>query len=424
MITEVATKTEVARKPAVRGVLILFTVLLLSIGAALVFAVLPRLARQKTLLADSRADNVHVPVVLVAKVQRAASTDVLELPGNLLAFNEAPIYARIDGYIRRRLVDISYKVKKGDLMMELDTPELDQQIHQAEAALSQSQAVVQQFAASLEHAKANVNLAKVTLDRWKRLTEQGVFAKQEEDEKQANYDLMVADVASAEANLAAAKNAVTVSEANLSRLRETKAFSRITAPFDGVVSGRYADAGALVTAGNTSGNHEVFRLAQLDPIRVYVDVPQTYVDPIRATAKHPATLTVEQLPGRTFPGTVMDTNSALDPASRTMLAVVWVPNPKGELLPGMFGRVKFRLTEAFRPLVVPGDTVMSRSDGPRVAVVNQQMRVELRRIDPGRDYGSRMEVMSGVKDGELLIVNPTDEVREGVQVQVQVQTAK
>src|ERR1017187_3738569 len=375
MIQEVATKVEAARRPAIRGVLILFTVLLLLIGAAVVFAVLPRLARQKTLLADSRADNVHVPTVLVAKVQRAAGTDVLELPGNLLAFNEAPIYARTDGYINRRLVDISYKVKKGDLMMELDTPELDQQIHQGEAALSQSQAVVKQNVAGLEHAKANVHLAKITLDRWKRLAAEGVFSKQDEDEKQANHDLLVADVASAEANLAAAKNAVTVSEANLSRLRELKGFSRITAPSDGVVSGRYADAGALVTAGNTSGKHEVFRLAQIDPLRVYVSVPQTYVAPIRSTVKHPAQLTVEQLPGRVFPGTVMDTNSALDPASRTMLTVVFVPNPKGELLPGMFGYVKFKLTEAFRPLVVPGDTVVSRSDGPHVAVVNRQGRV-------------------------------------------------
>ena len=414
-----ATRPQPTTRPRARGILVLFTTLLLVIGAAVVFAVLPRLARQKTLIAASRADNVHVPVVIAAKVQRSPGSDVLELPGNLLAFNEAPIYARTDGYIRRRLVDISYKVKKGDLMMELDTPDLDQQIHQAQAALSQSQAGVKQFEASLIHAKANVQLAKVTLERWKRLAAHGVFSKQEEDEKQANYDVLAADVLSAEANLAAAKNAVSVSEANLNRLQELKAFSRITAPFDGVVSGRYADVGALVTSGNASGNHEMFRLAQIDPIRVYVSVPQTYVDLIRGTVKRPAQLTVQQLPGRTFPGTVMDTNSALDPTSRTMLTVVYIPNPKGELLPGMFGYVKFKLADTLRPLVVPGDTIVSRSDGPHVVVVGKDGRVQSRRIDPGRDYGSRMEVMSGVSEGETLVVNPTDEIREGVQVRIQ-----
>jgi RND family efflux transporter MFP subunit len=415
----VATKPKVARRPSVRGILTLFAVLLLAIGAAVVFAVLPRLARQKTLLAGSREDNVHVPVVITAKVVRSAGSDVLDLPGNLLAFNEALIYARTDGYITRRLVDISYKVKKGDLMMELDTPDLDQQILQAQAALSQSQAGVKQFEASLTHAKANLQLAKVTLDRWKRLAESGVFSKQDEDEKQANYDLLAADVLSAEANLAAARNAVAVSTANLNRLKDLKEFSRITAPFEGVVSGRYADVGALVTAGNASGNHEMFRLAQIDPIRVYVSVPQTYVDPIRSTVKRPAQLTVQQLPGRIFQGKVMDTNSALDPATRTMLTVVYVANPKGELLPGMYGTVRFKLAETFRPLVVPGDTIVSRSDGPQVAVVSVERRVQMRRINPGRDYGSRMEVMSGVSEGEILVVNPTDEIREGVQVQVQ-----
>ncbi len=415
----VLTRPEVAaRRPAVRGILILFAVLLLAIGAAVVFAVLPRLHRQKTLLADSRVDNVHMPVVIIAKVQRSAGADILDLPGNLLAFNEAPIYARVDGYVKRRLVDIGYKVNKGDLMMELDTPELDQQIAQARAVLSQSQAGVKQNEANLVHSKASLQLARVTLERWKRLSTEGVFSRQSEDEKQADFETRQAEVASAEANLAAARNAVSVSEASLKRLEEQKSFSRIIAPFTGVVSGRYADVGALITAGNTSGNHEMFRLAQIDPIRVYVSVPQTWVGPIRSTVKHAAQLTVQQLPGHTFEGKVMDTNSALDPNSRTMLTVVYVPNPARQLLPGMFGTVRFHLLEKFRPLMIPGDTVVSRADGPHVAVVGVGNHVEIRAIDPGRDFGSRMEVASGVSEGESLIVNPTDEIRDGVEVQV------
>ncbi len=418
MMETVVTTPHVARRPAVRGILVLFAILLLIIGAIVLLAVLPRLARQKTLIAESRTDSVHTPVVMVAKVERSAGTNVLELPGNLLALNEAPIYARVDGYVKRRLVDISYKVKQGELMMELDTPELDQQIAQAQATLSQSQAGVRQVEASLNQSKASLQLARVTLDRWKRLASEGVFARQAEDEKQADFETRQAELAAAEANLAAAKNAVTVSEANLKRLQELKSFSRIIAPFTGVVSGRYADVGALITAGNSGGNHEMFRLSQIDPIRVYVSVPQIYVGAIQGTRKGAAELSVQQLPGRLFEGKVMDTNSALDPTSRTMLAVVYVPNPKGELLPGMFGTMKFHLAQVVQPLVVPGDTILSRADGPHVAILGADGRVRLRRIDPGRDFGSRMEVASGVTEGETLIVNPTDEIRDGVQVQI------
>lgn len=412
----VATPSHVARRPAVRGILILFGVLIIVIGAAVLFAVMPRLARQKTLLAESRADSVHVPMVIVSKVKRDAAIDVLELPGNLLALNEAPTYARADGYMSQRMVDIGYSVKQGQLMAELDTPELDQQIVQAQAALSQAQAAVKQNEAALVHSKANLALAKVTLERWKRLSEHGVFSKQEQDEKQANYDVLEADVASADANLAAAKNAVSVTEANVKRLQELKAFSHIRAPFDGVITGRFVDVGTLVTAG---ANREMFRVAQIDPLRIFVSVPQAFVDPVRAIAGKPAELRVQQLPGRVFQSRVARSNSALDPGSRTMLTVLYVPNPKGELLPGMYGYVKFKLAETFKPLVVPGDTVVSRSTGPHVAVVSAQGKVQMRHINPGRDFGSRMEVLDGVTEGESVIVNPTDEIRDGVQVQIQ-----
>jgi RND family efflux transporter MFP subunit len=385
---------------------------------AVLFGLMPRLARQKTLLAESRADNVHMPVVDVVKVERSKGTNTLELPGNLLALNEAPIYARTDGYVKRRLVDIASQVKQGDLMMELDTPDLDQQIRQAEAAVSQAKASVKQYEASVIHAKATLQLSRITLDRWKRLTAEGVVSKQDEDEKQADYDTKVAEVAAADANVVASRDAVAATEANLKRLQEVKAFARITAPFDGVVNGRFADVGALVTAGSGSSNRELFRLSQIDPMRVYVQVPQTFVGPIRAAGRRSAKITVQQLPGRVFQGTVMDTNASLDPASRTMLTVLYVPNPKSELLPGMFAYVTFSLNETLRPLVVPGDTIMSKTDGPHVAVVGAGGRVQFRRIEPGRDFGSRMEVLNGVSEGETLVINPTDEVREGGQVQV------
>jgi membrane fusion protein (multidrug efflux system) len=413
----VATKPHTARRPAARGILLLFVVLFAAIAAAVVFAILPRLAHQKTLLADSRADAVHLPQVLTAKAQRAAASDVLELPGNLQPLNEAPIYARTDGYLKQRLVDYGTPVKKGQLIAELETPDLDQQIQQAEAALSQSQAAVKQHEAALVRAEAAVQLARVTLQRYKRLSAHGVFSKQDEDEKQANFEVLQADVGSAEANLAAGKNAVAVNEANLRRLNEVKGFARILAPFDGVVTARNVDVGTLITAGNAGPNREMYRVAQIDPLRIFVSVPQAYVGAVRAAEGQEAELTVQQLPGRKFAARVAQLNSALDANSRTMLTVLTVRNPRGELLPGMFGYVRFRLSDTFRPLIVPGDTIIPRSDGPHVAVVNAQGRVEFRRIEPGRDFGSRMEVLSGVSEGDTLVVNATDEIREGVQVQ-------
>lgn len=410
-------KPQTARRPAARGILILFAILIAAIAAAVVFAVLPRLARQKTLLADSRADAVHVPLVLVAKVQRSAGSETLDLPGNLEPLNQAPIYARTDGYLKQRLVDYGTPVKKGQLIGELETPDLDQQIRQAEAALSQSQAAIKQYEAVLVRAKAAVQLAKVTLDRYNRLAPKGVFSKQDWDEKQANFNVLAADVGAAEANLAAGKNAVAVNEANLKRLHEIKGFARIVSPYDGVVTARNVDEGTLITSGNTTSNREMFRVAQIDPLRIFVSVPQAYVSSIRAAAGETAQLTVQQLPGRVFAARVAQNNAALDSTSRTMLTVLYVANPKGELLPGMFGYVRFKLSASFRPLVVPGDTIMSRSNGPNVAVINAQNRVEMRRIEPGRDFGARMEVLSGVSEGETLIVNPTDEIREGVEVQ-------
>ena len=404
------------KRPGVKGVLALFAILLVAIAAAVVFAVAPRLARQKSLLASARADSVHMPVVAVAKVVRAKGAGALELPGDLIALNEVPIYARADGYMKQRLVDIAYRVKQGQLLAELDTPELDQQIRQAEASLSQARASEKQFDAAVVHAKAALKLSQLTLERWKKLSTEGVVAKQAEDEKQGDFDVKQAEVVSAEANVAAAKNAVAVSEANLKRLQELKGFSRIVAPFDGYITGRNSDVGLLVSAG--SATREIFKIAQIDPMRIFVSVPQSYVEPVRAVAGKPAKLTVQQLPGREFTARVARSNAALDPQTRTMLTVLYVDNPKAELLPGMYAQVKFTLEDTFRPLVIPGDTVASKPDGPNVASVGADGKVHMRRIQPGRDFGSSMEVLSGVSDGEALVVNPTDEIREGVQVQV------
>jgi RND family efflux transporter MFP subunit len=395
----------------------MFAILALLVAAAIVYGLLPRLERQRGYLAEAKIDNERLPAVNVARVRRAPAKAELELPGTLQALNEAPIFARVEGYIKRRYVDIGEKVKAGQPMLDLDTPELEQQIRQAEAALSQSEAAIKQLEAAIRQARANLQLARVTLERTNKLTAEGVLSKQELDDKQATFEAREADVAAAEANLAAGRNAVGVNEANLQRLHELKTFSRITAPFDGVITYRNPDVGTLISPGNSGNNREMFRVAQIDPLRIFVSVPQAYVAEVEGTAGTKAELTVEQIPGRKFIADVRRSNAALDPNSRTMLTVLYIDNPKAELLPGMFGNVKFKVGDAVRPLIVPGDAIVSRPDGPHVATVAGDT-VRFRKIQPGRDFGSSMEVYDGLAEGDLVVANPTDEIREGAKVQV------
>lgn len=397
-------------------VLGLFGLLALLVGAAVIFGLLPRLAQQKQFLAEAESDEERLPAVSVVRVTRAPAQSQIELPGTLLAMNEAPIYTRVDGYIKARYIDIGVQVKKGTLMAELDTPELDQQIRQGESAVAQSQSALRQLEAAIRQAKANAQLAKVTADRVSALAREGVLSKQDLDDKEATLEARLADVAAAEANLAAGKNAVAANEANLQRLRELKAFSRIVAPFDGYVTYRSPDVGSLITAGNANPKSEMFRVADIDPMRIFVSVPQTMVPQVQSTKGTQAEFTVEQLPGRVFKAQVRRSNAALDAASRTMLTVLYADNPKAELLPGMFGNVRFHVGDTVRRLIVPGDALVVRSDGRYVAVAAPDGVVHMRKIETGRDLGTTLEVMSGVEEGDLVISSPTDQIHEGAKV--------
>jgi multidrug efflux pump subunit AcrA (membrane-fusion protein) len=406
------------RKPAIARVAGLFGILALLIGAAVVFGLLPRLSRQRQFLAEAKTDEERLPGVNVVAVERAPAKTDLELPGTLVALNEAPIFARVDGYIKSRHADLGQRVGKNQLMMQLDTPELDQQILQAQASISQSQASIKQLEAAIRQARANEHLAEITAGRVRKLTAEGVLSKQDLDDKDAALEARQADVAAAEANLAAGRSALASVEANLQRLRETKSFARLVAPFDGFVTYRNPDVGSLITAGNGNARSEMFRVAQIDPMRIFVNVPQGFVPQVQAAARTRAELTVEQLPGRKFTADVRSVNASLDAASRTMLTVLYAANPKGELLPGMFAQVKFHVGDKVRRLMVPGDTVIARSEGKYVAVTDTAGNVKFRRIEPGRDLGTTLEVLGGVNEGDLVIVNPTDEVRDGARVQL------
>jgi RND family efflux transporter MFP subunit len=417
MIIEPAPKTSARPRPrtGLRGLLAFFVLLGLLVAAAVVGGVLPRLSKQKALAAAETAGR-DLPMVEVATARAASTRAELELPGELQALVDSPIFARVDGYLRTRLVDYGDRVKTGQLLGEIDTPELDQQIGQARATLSQSQSALAELKADLDLSQANLNLARLTVDRWRRLQKGGVVSRQETDQREADFAVRQAQVAKAQASIATAQETVRVNEASLRRLQEMKIFARVVAPFDGVITARNVDIGTLINSGNGGSTRELFHIAQIEVLRIFVNVPQTDVASI-----HPgqsAEVLVQELPGQTFSAKVTRIANALDTSSRAMLAVLEIPNPRGILMPGMYTQVRFVTGRSAPAVIVPGDTLLLGRQGPRVAVVGPDHRVQLRQIQIGRDFGSELEVTSGLHPGELVVANPSDSVRENALVEI------
>ena len=404
------------QRPRRRPVLVFFAVLAVLVAAGIVVGLLPRLARQKVMLAASETLASRRPVVMVSSAHYAAGQEDIDLPGDMQSIIESPIFARADGYMKTRLVDIGDRVTKGQLMAELETPELDQQITQARATLAQANSTIRELQADLALARANLSLAQVTRDRWQKLLARGAVSRQDSDEKQADFEVKQAQAQKAEATLATAQDTIHASEANLHRLEELKGFARVTAPFDGVVTARNVDVGTLINAGNGGAAREMFRVARIQPLRVFVNVPQTYVEQVRLG--QPAELRVEEKPGQVFPAKVTNVSQALDSNSRAMLVILETPNPGELLFPGMYAQVRFISPRTRRALRVPGDTVVLGKTGARVAVVGPDYAVHFRNVTLGQDLGSEIEITSGISDGDLLVSNPSDVVQEGVVVDV------
>jgi RND family efflux transporter MFP subunit len=360
-----------------------FILVLLIAG---VVTIVSKLSEKKALAAET--ERLATPSVSLTHPTQEQSHEELVLPATVQAYKESPIYARTNGYVLHWYKDMGSHVNKGDLLADIDTPEVDQELLQARANRQQIQ--------------AQLGLAKSSAERWENLRKSDSVSQQEVDQQVSGYQ-------QAQANLAA-------SDANVRRLQQMEAFKHVYAPFLGVLTKRNIDVGALINAGNAGPDKELFDVAQVDPLRVYVNVPQTYSPAIKIGMK--AFLEQGEYAGQRFEGQVVRTSESIDPATRTLLAEIDVPNPKGTILPGAYAQVHFAAKIAAPRLTVPINTLLFRAEGPRAAVVGSDNKVQLRAIAIGRDYGSAVEVVSGLQASDQIIVNPADSLEDGQQVNV------
>ena len=405
-----AGRAEAAAGPSGRTLAVVVLLLAALAVAGYFLGYAPRQHREQVLAAESRASSRDLIEVNVAEVKRSALQTNLVLPGSIEAVTEAPVLARASGYIVKRLVDIGDRVSAGQVLAQIEAPEIDQQIRQAKAQDDQAASAIQQAQANLVQGQANLQLAEVTKDRWQKLFDKGVVSRQENDTYRAQWAAQQANVDALEKAVASARSNLGAAQANLARLNDLQSYQTVRAPFAGVITLRNVDTGVLVTEGTTL----LFRIAQTDRLRTYLNVPQADADSIRPGQK--ATLVIPDLAGRKFSAVVTRTANALDPSSRTLLVEVQAPNSGGLLLPGMYAQVDLAVPRKEPPVAIPGDTLVVRDNVTQVAVVSGDGTVHFQRIQLGRDFGDRLEVLSGLEPGQLLAINPNDSVREGAKV--------
>ncbi len=365
---------------------------LLLILLALVFVVagalsLMRRHREGRVLAQETI-RLDTPTVAIVQPQPEPAQQDLVLPGTVEAWVSSPVYARTSGYLRQWTHDIGSRVKKGDLLASIDTPEIDQQLAQARAAQRQ--------------VEAQLHLARISAQRWQTLRRTDSVSQQEADQKQSELQQSQADLAAA--------------AANVRRLEQLEAFKRVTAPFSGVVTKRNIDVGDLINAGNGGADRELFDIARIDTLRIFVNVPQSYAFQVKPGGK--AWLLLREFPGRRFAGTVARTADAIDPASRTLRTEVDLPNHDGTLLPGVFGEVHFAVKDDRQRLTIPANAMLFRAEGPRAAIVTANGHIHLQPIQIGRDLGTTLEVLDGLRPNDGVVLNPPDSLEEGEAVQV------
>ena len=374
-----------ARRRRLRAILI---GLVVAAGCGFAFLIYSGI-RSRTSAEEGLARNLElnlVPLVNVVHPHAGSAGNEIELPGNTQAFTEAPIYARTSGYLKRWYLDIGSHAKRGQLLADIETPELDQQLQQAQS--------------DLRTAQANLQLAQVTADRWLYLQKSNVVSKQETDQTVSDLNAKRATADSA--------------DANVRRLQKLQEFERVYAPFDGVITARNTDVGDLIQGDNTSPK-ELFHLAAIDKLRVYISVPEVYATAIKAGET--VTLTLDAFPGETFTGTLVRDSDSIDLTSRTLKVEVDVENPTGRLLPGAYAFVHLRVPAAAVAVTIPTNTLLFRSEGLRVAIVRNG-QAKLVPITIGHDYGNTVEAMSNLTPDDLVICDPSDSIMDGSPVKI------
>ena len=357
-----------------------------------------------------------VPSVSVVHPKLGSATNEVVLPGSIQAFIDSPIYARASGYVKAWYTDIGTRVKAGQALAEIDAPELDQQVTQAKGALAQTQAAVEQAVANLQQGRANEELARVTAQRWSNLVAKGAVSRQENDTYQAQYQAQAASVESLAKAVAAARSNLDAAQANLGRLQDLQAFKIVRAPFDGVITARNTDYGALINAGNGGPAQELFHIAAIKKLRVFVNVPQAHAR--SAVAGTPADLTLAEFPGRRFRGQLVRTAEAMDAGTRTLLSEVDLDNSTGELRPGAYAEVHLLLPASVRSVIIPVSAILFRKEGLRLGVLREGNKVQLMPVVLGKDYGNEVEVVSGIMPEDQVIMDPPDSLMSGSVVRV------
>jgi RND family efflux transporter MFP subunit len=379
------TTQEAKRRSAKLGTYVISAALLVIFIVVIGFGFISRRKAEADLKQSTAA--AAIPSVNVVYPKAGAPNNEIVLPGNTQAFTDAPIFARTNGYVKSWHVDIGTRVKKGQLLAEIETPEVDQQLQQARA--------------DLQTAQANLRQAEITADRWEALWKTNSVSKQETDVAVSAFHAMKATVDS--------------NTSNVRRLEELQGFQKIYAPFDGVITARNTDIGALINSGASTPTQELFHLAAINILRVFVAVPQLYAQAVRPGAT--AFLTLDEFPGKTFSGTIARNSNSIDPASRTLLVEVDVDNRSGTLLPGAYVSVHLKLPQSVSSVTLPANTLLFRSEGLRVGVVRNG-RAQLVPVTIGRDYGNSVEVVTGLQPTDPVIINPSDSLIDGTAVRV------
>ncbi len=411
----------------------------------LVIGVVPRLKRNSELAAAAQQQEHATPLVETIAARQSEATNELVLPATTQAIQEIIVAARTSGYVRRWLVGIGQPVKAGQLLAEIDVPETNhllreaqqeiaeanQTVAQGRAELAQAQASLEQAEAQLKQARTNLELARINLSRSKTLAAQGVVAQQDTDDKQATFDARQADFEAAQAAVRSHQSAVKAQQAsidarvstssarqsNAERFADIQSFQKVVAPFDGIVTARYVEVGTLITpSGGTATSPGLYRVSRLDTVRVFVNVPQTFAPAVKAGLE--TEVVVKELAPRKYTGKVLGTTNSIDTASRTMLAEIRVPNADHQFLPGMYAQVKFTLPTTRQSVLIPAGALVVNDAGTQVIVVRADQTVHYQPIEIGRDFGKEVEIVAGLDGSEAIIGTPSDALHEGMRVQV------